>query len=357
MRKAFDANVSRTKPKLRLGGFSSTAVLDEAAETVAEAPASASEDAGLGATDHKAQVAADQFSAAYAPEPARQAMTAPVATMAQAIVDSAPAATHHEVPAVSRREAAATPVPVARVAVKEKLAARLEATKDEPVLDPQARRERLKERLRAATNKVTPAQPTPQNPTEARASALSLVGQLKQEVEDARGLNAALAKDLDQARADLSRAASEARSRTDEANRMAGEVAERVRLLEELSREMASVEAERDDALVELRSSRAEIEKGIAEGNQIAAALAAREAELADALTEEERIATELERRNEDLRRSEVALLALTTERDALAKQVTELTEERVRLLESQRALDEIHRALADARVRAGARP
>ncbi|HCF62394.1 MAG TPA: extensin-like protein, partial [Myxococcales bacterium] len=84
--------------------------------------------------------------------------------------------------------------------------------------------------------------------------------------------------------------------------------------------------------------------------------LAQREAELAETLSEEERLASELELRVEDARRSEQALATLREERDALARQVEELTKERGALVESQRALDEIHRALAEARSRVGAR-
>jgi hypothetical protein len=70
-------------------------------------------------------------------------------------------------------------------------------------------------------------------------------------------------------------------------------------------------------------------------------------------LTEEERLATELEGRMSELKRSDAALQSLTAERDALARQVGELTRERAGLLDSRKALDEIHRALAEAKIRA----
>ncbi|MBQ4334094.1 MAG: hypothetical protein IJC63_01880, partial [Myxococcaceae bacterium] len=80
--------------------------------------------------------------------------------------------------------------------------------------------------------------------------------------------------------------------------------------------------------------------------------IAAREAELAETLSEEERLAADLEFQMEAQRRTEKALRAVEEERDDLARQVEELTRERADLIESQRALDEIHRALADARSR-----
>ena len=82
------------------------------------------------------------------------------------------------------------------------------------------------------------------------------------------------------------------------------------------------------------------------------AGFAAREAELAETLNEEERLAADLEFQVEAQRRTETALRAALQERDDLARQVEELTRERADLIESQRALDEIHRALADARSR-----
>jgi hypothetical protein len=45
-------------------------------------------------------------------------------------------------------------------------------------------------------------------------------------------------------------------------------------------------------------------------------------------------------------------LEASKTERDMLARQVTDLTSERTELLEARRALESVHRALSHARAR-----
>jgi chemotaxis protein MotB len=251
-------------------------------------------------------------------------------------------------------------LPVAELSAQQRITAHLAKVSAEPpaqALDSRARRERLRERLKAATAPVSPSQPTPATPGEARTSALALVAELRQQLEDAQQLNGALSKDLDLARTDLSRAAEEAHSRTEEANRMAKEVAERAHLLEELGREMQSLEAERDDALIELRSARAEADKAAEARTTLEKSLADREAELSETLNEEERLAAELELKADELRRSEQGLLALRDERDALAHQVEQLTKERNDLVESQRALDEIYRALAAARSRVSTPP
>jgi chromosome segregation ATPase len=244
----------------------------------------------------------------------------------------------------ARREPAPQPVAVQPVAVQP------------PVLDTRERREKLRERLKAATAKVEPTAPTPQSPAEARTSALSLIAQLRQELEDVKQLNAAMVKDLDQTRTDLGRAAEEARNRTAEAARMATEVAERARLIEELGKEMSALEAERDDTLIELQGARALVGTEATARRDLEEKLAAREAELAETLTEEERLAGELEARNGELRQAQSALSSVVEERDRLARQVAELTRERADLLDSQKALDEIHRALADARARVSPR-
>jgi chromosome segregation ATPase len=219
-------------------------------------------------------------------------------------------------------------------------------------LEPAQRRERLKERLKAASAKVEPAQPTPQSPAEARASALSLIAQLRQELEDSRKLASSLSHDLAEARAELARASEEGRSRSEEAGRLAGEVAARAKLIEELGQEMACLEAERDDVLLELRAERKEAEVLQATKADLERQLGRREAELSEALSEEERLVGELESNALELKRAQSALGSLTEERDQLAHQVGELTREHEELRDSQKALDEIHRALASARIR-----
>jgi chromosome segregation ATPase len=282
---------------------------------------------------------------------ARAASQAPVAPPEVAVARTEVA------PAVAPEVERVVSAPQETVTVQQKIARQLAQapvaqTEVSRAADTRERREKLRERLKAATAKVEPSQPTPQSPAEARTSALALISQLRQELEDSQKLSAALTKDLDATRADLARSAEEARARTFEAARMANEVAERARLIDELGKEMSSLESERDDTLVELQTSRTETEKLTGVRKELEARLAAREAELAETLTEEERLAAELEARNVELRQVQQALAGVSEERDKLSRQVADLTRERTDLLDSQKALDEIHRALADARAR-----
>ncbi|HEY3452594.1 MAG TPA: hypothetical protein VGK67_39990 [Myxococcales bacterium] len=351
MRKAFDANVSRAKPRLRLGSLTSTGVIDPAQEALAHPAQQA-----LAMVEHAtAQANGHDAAALEAPPPAPVAAAASVqekitAHLAQTV----------EAPQALQASLVPPPAVVEETVEAPQRQRIMEAKVQEPpapvVVDSKERREKLKERLKAATAKVEPSQPTPQSPAEARTSALSLIAQLRQQLEDSQRLTAALAKDLDQTRSELGRAAEEARARTSEATRMSEEVAQRAKLIEELGKEMASLEGERDDTLVQLQSARANLEQQVAAKKDLEGRLAAREAELAETLTEEERLAAELENRNAELRQAQQAIAGLSEEREKLSKQVSELTRERTDLLDSQKALDEIHRALAEARVRVGAR-
>ncbi|MGC4121362.1 MAG: hypothetical protein QM765_43655 [Myxococcales bacterium] len=356
MRKAFDANVSRSKPRLRLGAMTSTGVIDPAQDAL-----SPEAEQALAMVEH-ATAQANSLDHAALPAPTPTATTATVA----------PATVQEKITAHLAQTVEAPQAPVAapvepRAAVEPPPAVvteTVEAPKPQqrimeakvaeppPALDSKERREKLKERLKAATAKVEPSQPTPQSPAEARTSALSLIAQLRQQLEDSQKMATALGKDLDQTRAELARAAEEARARTSEATRMAEEVAQRAKLIEELGKEMSSLETERDDTLVQLQGARAQLEQQVGAKKDLEEKLAAREAELAETLTEEERLAAELESRNAELRQAQQTIAGLSEEREKLSKQVTDLTRERTDLLDSQKALDEIHRALAEARVR-----
>lgn len=348
MRKAFDANVSRAKPRLRLGALTSTGVIDPAQEALAHPAQQA-----LAMVEHATAQANGHDP--HGPATATVEAPVPAATVQEKI------AAHLAQAGEEPKAALAPPPQVATETVEAPKRQRImEAKVAEPpapverAIDSRERREKLKERLKAATAKVEPSQPTPQSPAEARTSALSLIAQLRAQLEDSQTMAAALGKDLDQTRADLARAAEEARARTSEAARMAEEVAQRAKLIEELGKEMASLEGERDDTLVQLQTARAQLEQQVAAKKDLEGKLASREAELAETLTEEERLAAELENRNAELRAAQQAIAGLSEEREKLSKQVGDLTRERSDLLDSQKALDEIHRALAEARVRVG---
>jgi hypothetical protein len=348
MKKAFDANVSRARPRLRLGAM----VTDQAAvdETVAQAvdiEAIASQVAREHVTTaapearptpdltsaFKARVAVRQerVSAAQAIE---QALAAPAPSPMPAPVHPAQVVAHAEAPpSVVEVQTAPSPAPAPEQ------------------FDPLERRERLKDRLRAVRENPRP-EPLPDTVAEAGVLAVERISALQSELTRARAVNLALTQDLEASRRQAERATEEARLRMDEARRLAGEMESRVTLLSELEHELQSLEGERNEALLALQDARQHNDAVDKEKALLNEALAKKDAEMSDCLAEEERLAGELESAQESMSSLRRASDVLKVERDTLARQVSELTRERAELLEARKALEAVHRALSSAVMR-----
>ncbi len=397
MKKAFDQNVSRTKPRLRLGAALAEVAPDEiefarevmAAPSVVEpvvpdlgaqvrarveqahAPRPTASEAmqrALGASAAEAEsgpaeavVAEAAPVEAYRPLPpapvavepaarlapkANRPLQVPVASVEAPRVRPAPVAVVSAPPVrpVSAPAAHAAPPP-SQVEVQTPSApAQLE-------LSPEVRRERLKERLQAVRENPRP-EPLPPTVAEAGVLAVERIATLQAELGKLKAVNLALAQDLESARRQAERATEEARLRMDEARRLSTEMEARAKLLSDLERELSSLEGERDEALLALQESRQTLEANSHERESLRAEIAKREQSLADSLSEEERLAGELEAAHDDATSLRRALDALRSERDTLARQVGDLTVERADLLEARKALQAVHKALSHAVVR-----
>jgi hypothetical protein len=372
MKKAFDANVSRARPRTRLAAFLSEGGGLEGVESAAEVAVEAiARQVALEAQpvvpdlSQAVKLRAKAPRSSSAVEALQAALTAPVASAAP--VQTTVVQVERSVPPpvaaqVERPVARTAPAPVAPVAVAP-VRAHVEApatvtevqTAPPPSVQPEAepgeRRERLRERLKAVRENPRP-EPLPDTVAEAGVLAVERISALQTEVTKARAMNLALSQDLEAARRQSERATEEARLRTDEARRLAKEMEGRVTLLTELERELASLESERNDALLALQEARQGLEASDQEKLELKAALTAKDSEIEESLAEEERLAAELEAAHDlasGLRRSADAL---KTERDTLARQVSELTRERAELLEARKALEAVHRALSSAAAR-----
>ena len=303
MRKAFDQNVSRSKPRLRLGALGDAlGPAENDLEISSVIPVQAAGD-----TPSQAQIT-----------PAEQS---PAARSAR----KSPAETSKAKAPPDRQVASA--------------------------MDPQARRERLKARLKAA--RENPRQePLPPTVAEAGVLAVERISSLQTELGQLKALNLSLTQDLEGARRQAEKATEEARLRMEEAQRLASEMDARVALLSEMERELAALEAERDETLLSLQGSRQTVETNAREREGLRAEIGKREQQLAESLAEEERMADELEQARDDATGLRRSVDALTLERDTLARQVSELTAERAELLEARKALESVHRALSQAAVR-----
>jgi hypothetical protein len=394
MKKAFDANVSRARPRVRLGAMMtdsgvSTATVESLAQQVAhEAPpvipsVETVESMNLGsALKLRAQARATRGSAT---EMLQEAIAAPadevqarVATWAppahvEAVavpelveqpgleaprafgaqhVEPAPAPrAHFEAPRAFVAPVEAAPAPRAHAEPPPAVTEVQTAPPPSVESDPSERRERLRERLKAVRENPRP-EPLPDTVAEAGVLAVERISALQTELSKARAMNLALAQDLEAARRQAERATEEARLRMDEAKRLSSEMEGRVTLLSELERELESLEGERNESLLALQESRQVLELREREQQELAATVAKKDQEISDSLAEEERLAAELEAAQETMGALRRSSDALKGERDTLARQVSELTRERAELLEARKALEAVHRALSSAAMR-----
>jgi chromosome segregation ATPase len=334
MKKAFEQNVSRAKPRLRLGAF--TGVADPAAPEEAPEP----EQARAQSPEPEAAPAR-----ARSPEPEEPRATA-----------------HHDLSAEvrARIERARAPRPTATEALEAPRAAMEPPEPEVEVqtpaspreeLDAHTRRERLKERLKAVRENPRP-EPLPASVAEAGLRAVERISALQTELTKVKALNLSLTQELEVSRRQAEKATEEARLRMDEARRLATDMEGRVKLLGDLERELAALEGERDEALLSLQEARQAMQAAAQERTSLETAVAEAKKALADSLSEEERLAGELEIAKDEAAVLRRAVDALQGERDVLAQQVASLTAERAELLEARKALEAVHRALSHAVVR-----
>ncbi|WP_164017754.1 extensin-like protein [Pyxidicoccus trucidator] len=404
MKKAFEQNVSRAKPRLRLGAL--TGLIDPAAEPSAPAEPEALVDSDSAPTaeapDLSAEVRArieraraprptaaeamdaalraQESGAAYvAAEAARHAESVTYASPApEALLDTAPAApvTFAAPPAALHLDGFAAGQPEAHPMTQASAHASLPhvtATIAEPVArveappaevevqtpapprddtqDSAERRERLKARLKAVRENPRP-EPLPATVAEAGQRAVERITHLQAELVKVKALNLSLTQDLEVSRRQAEKATEEARLRMDEARRLSAEMEGRVKLLADLERELSALEGERDEALLSLQETRQALQAAARERQTLEDEVARGKQSLVDSLAEEERLASELESAKDESTSLRRTVDALQGERDVLAQQVASLTAERAELLEARKALESVHRALSQATVR-----
>lgn len=376
MKKAFDANVSRARPRLRLNalpGDPAPELVEQLAQKVAaeavtvhtkptpSVPAPVIpdlKDAVRARADAASkpkptmldalQMALEQHpvapAAAVAEEPAFETpvFEAPAAKVV------APAAVAHPQAQFGRKLRAGLEPPAQVVEVRQPAEAPEVAA---PANDPAERREKLKERLKAVRENPKP-EPLPETVAEAGVLAVERISGLQTELMKVRTVNLALSQDLEAARRQAERATEEARLRMDEARRLSGEMEQRAKLLSDLERELASLEGERNDSLVALQEARQALDLGETEKQTLRADISQRDKALEESLAEEERLAAELESAHETAAALRRSTDALRIERDTFARQVADLTKERAELMEARKALEAVHRALSKASAR-----
>jgi hypothetical protein len=249
MKKAFEQNVSRAKPRVRLGALTGLLDAPEAAET-SESPEAAPEPVAEAPAPTTADLSSEvraRIERARAPRPtASEAISAALRAPLSQHEAQAMAAVHTEVfgskteaaasrvEAVTPRVTAAEPEPVAAGVLTASVEVATVAhgnarvmevevqTLPTPVeeLDAETRRERLKERLKAVRENPRP-EPLPASVSEAGLRAVERINALQGELTRVKGLNLSLTQELEAARRQSEKATEEARLRMDEARRLA----------------------------------------------------------------------------------------------------------------------------------------
>jgi chromosome segregation ATPase len=219
-----------------------------------------------------------------------------------------------------------------------------------------ARKERLEKIKRKVAEVSRRGTPTlaPREPVRAAESALSIVGDLDRQLSRAREAEEALRADLQQARAELGRAASEWQAGRERLESLERELADRQGVMAEMSAEMSALEEERDQAVRRAQALSALDEDRQKLADDLARRAEELEAQLASARGEGERLTRELDERTTDGVRLRAGLAEVVRERDSVTRELAEVRRERDELLESRKALEKIHEALAQARARLG---
>ena len=363
MRKAFDANVPKLRPRLKTGAPGAVpdrngvaAAAEEAAEVSAGMQA-ALEEEQLPAAGAEAEAEAVQEEI---PDAIPTRASAPTATPTSIPVPPAPPTSTAAAPANSResvhpeRSEAASAAERSRRANGNGSAEQLVASSPDDVLSRRDRLERIKRRVADAARPAPRFDPVPTDPARAAESVLGLVRDLEVELVRAREREDALRGDLDQARSELARTAGEARASAERLVSAEAELADKRGVLTELLGEMTALEDERVEALrraqamAALDEERAKLlEEVTRKADEEGRLRAEREEEV-------ERLSEELRAGSTEGARLRTAIGELARERDQLAGELDRLRRERDELADAQRALEQVHAALAQARARLG---
>jgi chromosome segregation ATPase len=223
--------------------------------------------------------------------------------------------------------------------------------------DAGARRERLekvKRKVAEAARTEARIEPVPEDPAQAAESVLGLVSDLEGRLSRTRDLEKALRSDLTEAKNELARAATEGRAAAERLVQAEAQLDEKRKILEEMLVEMNALEEERDQTVRRVQLLTAQDEERQKLLDDVERRCAGTEKALSESQAEEERLSRELDESLADSAQLRAVLSEVTRDRDALARTVEHLTRERDELTDAKKALEKVHQALAQARARLG---
>ncbi len=221
--------------------------------------------------------------------------------------------------------------------------------------DSGSRRKRLEEVKRKVAEAVRPEvsiEPVPEDPALAVESVLGLVNELEAQLSNSRDLEKALRDELAETKAELTRTINEGRTASGKLGQAEMQLVEKRKVLEEMLFEMSALEEERDQAVRMVQILTAKDQGRQQELDELGNRYSEIQRALEESKTEEERLTAELDDCITENTRLNTLLAEITRERDTLARNVEKLIRERDELSEAKKALEKVHHALSQARAR-----
>ncbi|HMA64961.1 MAG TPA: hypothetical protein VKO63_07185 [Chitinispirillaceae bacterium] len=227
-----------------------------------------------------------------------------------------------------------------------------------PVLyfdDSDARRKRLENVKRKVSDAVRPEvriEPVPEDPALAVESVLGLVSDLETQLSRSREVEKALRNELAEAKADLASTVNDGRTASGRLMQVEAQLDEKRNVLEEMLFEMGALEEERDQAVRMVQMLTIKDKDRQQESDNLRQRLAEMQRTVDENTVEEERLTGELDGYIKENTRLHTLLTEITKERDILVGNTERLTRECDDLREAKKALEKVHNALSQARAR-----
>jgi DNA repair exonuclease SbcCD ATPase subunit len=232
------------------------------------------------------------------------------------------------------------------------------ATGSAPALDiddSELRRKRLENVKRKVSEAVRPEvliEPVPEDPALAAESVLGLVSDLEAQLSQSRELEKSLRAELAEAKDELARTISDGRSSSGRLAQAEAQLHEKRKVLEEMLFEMSALEQERDQAVRMVQMLTGKDLGRQLEFDELRNRCDQMQRALDESKTEEERLNGELDDSITENTRLHTLLAEISRERDSLTRDVEKLTRERNELAQAKKALEKVHQALSQARAR-----
>jgi hypothetical protein len=353
MKKAFDSNVAKFKPRLR-------ARVEEA--TTLEGEGGAAADAAMGAADPASDLTPNIAVTAGHAEvvAAAERPSDPVVAGAPAKVESTVARASGAVVSAAtpsdkapRTTAEASAARTVEAPLRGFVAAATEPTQEAAsnMAERRERLERVKRRVREAAAPV-PVVPPMTTPGAAGESALALLRDVEGRLAKAKETEEALRADLADARGEQARSAADLKRTNERVAALDRALDEKRSVLADMLAEMGALEEERDEAVRRAQALSVLDEERAQVLVDVTGELERTRAELSAARGEMERLSDDLDNRAGEAARLRAALAEVTRERDGLSREAASLRRERDELVEARRALEQVHEALAQVRSR-----